>query len=314
MFLILKILVPILAHLLSLLFDIYQIRCDGKNIQCTPIIFLFQMTNRYPLSAHTSILLEGVSNVFHVSRDKSTKLLASDENGTLVQMDTVSFKTTEKNTQGRDEGYHTFTQKGETIIAYRNLKIFAVERIQNKKEVFIHNETDEWTPLSIHSSQITGDILVGMIKDGEAKVNWYNKTGRKPKYSIQWQNDGNSLYSLPHYITETKRNRYICVSDRNKEAVVVVDSNRQYKPEALYTGQGPRFVPFGICTDDRDHVLVCDGHGESIHLLDYNCRFLCLLPTIQLEVEHPRSVCVDDQKYLWVGQQDTNTVKVYKII
>lgn len=74
------------------------------------------MPYMYQLSAHSSIPLQGVRSVFHISRDKSTKLLASDENGTLVQTDTVSFNRTERKTEGRDEGYHTFTQKGEKLL------------------------------------------------------------------------------------------------------------------------------------------------------------------------------------------------------
>lgn len=240
--------------------------------------------------------------------------MASDENGTLVRTDFDHLNMIARPTGGRNEGYHTFTQNGEEIVAYRDIQMVAVERLQNEEQIFMHTLTNEWTPLSIHSSHLNGDILVGMIKDGEAKVNRYSKTGRYIKGSIQKDLDGTTLiFSIPHYITEIKRNGYICVSDRSKEAIVVVDSNGHNKPEALYTGQGSKFVPFGICTDDHDHVLVCDGHGESIHLLDYECRFLRLLPTCKLEIEHPRCVCVDDMKFLWVGQQQTNEVKMYKL-
>lgn len=273
------------------------------------------MSYRFQLSAHDRYTIPRLRNVFHISINNLEDFMASDENGTLVRTDINFRNITARPIGGSDEGYHAFTRNEKEIVAYRNVQMIAVERFQNAKQIFMHILTNEWTPLSIHSSHLNGDILVGMIKDGEAKVNRYSKTGRYIKGSIQKDLDGTTLiFSLPHYITEIKRNGYICVSDRSKEAIVVVDSNGHNKPEALYTGQGSRFVPFGICTDDRDHVLVCDGHEESIHLLDHECRFLCLLPTIQLGIEHPRSVCVDDQKYLWVGQQYTNTIKVYKII
>uniref|UniRef100_A0A8W8MTQ3 Tripartite motif-containing protein 2 n=1 Tax=Magallana gigas TaxID=29159 RepID=A0A8W8MTQ3_MAGGI len=159
------------------------------------------------------------------------------------------------------------------------------------------------------SSHINGDLLVGMFTEDEGKVTRYNKTGTEIQ-NIQRDNKGQGLYSYPHYITENI-NGDVCVSDNNKHAVVVVDKSGQHR--FLYTGQGSGFTPYGICTDLLGHILVCDDISNTVHLLDQDGQFLSLLLTPQQGVYSPRSVCVDDENNLWVGQL-TNTVTVYKYL
>ncbi|XP_052677262.1 uncharacterized protein LOC128158449 [Crassostrea angulata] len=246
----------------------------------------------------------GVDSVYHISLGKSGRLWVSDYNSKLVQTDLQGNQVQKIQTSGMSEGYHTVTQGGDLIYTDK-----VINRITSDNTITEFIKTGGWRPLSIHSSHINGDILVGMNTDRKGKVTRYNKTGTEIQ-NIQRNNKGRGLYLLPHYITENI-NGDVCVSDYTN-AVVVVDKSGQHR--FSYKGQGSGFDPYGICTDVLGHILVCDINSETVHLLDQDGQFLSLLLTEQQGVECPRSVCVDDENNLWVGQYGTNTVTVYKYL
>ncbi|XP_052677256.1 uncharacterized protein LOC128158443 isoform X3 [Crassostrea angulata] len=250
----------------------------------------------------------GVYNVFHISLGKSGRLWASNSGGNLIQTDLQGNQLQKTQTSGGWEGYHTVTQDGDLIFTDRKNKVINRITLDNTITEFI--KTGNWEPLSIHSSHINGDILVGMRKDNEGKVTRYNKTGTEIQ-NIQRNNKGQTLYSIPHYITENI-NGDVCVSDYNKGAVVVVDKSGQHR--FSYTDQESVFNPYGICTDVLGHILVCDEFSDTVHLLDQDGQFLSLLLTQKQWVDNPRSVCVDDENNIWVGKFLSNTVTVYKYL
>uniref|UniRef100_K1QE90 Tripartite motif-containing protein 2 n=1 Tax=Magallana gigas TaxID=29159 RepID=K1QE90_MAGGI len=253
----------------------------------------------------------GVNNVCHISLGKSGRLWASDDDGSLVQTDLQGNQLQKIQTSG-DYGYHTVTQDGCLIYTDKDKKV--INRIEQDKTITELIKTGEWEPISTHSSQINGDILVGMKKGKEAKVTRYNKTGEEIQ-NMEMDNRGLKLYRYPHYITENI-NGDICTSDLNNHAVVAVNKSGQHR--FSYTGQGSRFVPCGICTDLFGHILVCNISrldcflelcNNKVHLLDQDGRFLSLLLTLQ---HGPSSLCVDNENNLLVGQSDKNTMTVYK--
>eukprot|EP00105_Crassostrea_gigas_P041762 XP_019925910.1 PREDICTED: tripartite motif-containing protein 2-like [Crassostrea gigas] len=236
----------------------------------------------------------GVRHVFHISLGKSGRLWVSDSTGSLVQTDLQGNQLQKIRTSGGIEGYHTVAQKGDLIYTDKDNKV--INRITPDNTITEFIKTEDWGPLSIHSSHINGDILVGMETDDfKGKVTRYNKTGTEIQ-NIQRNNKGQALYITPHYITENM-NGDVCVSDWDKHAIVVVDKSGQHR--FSYTGQGSRFDPFGICTDVIGHILVCDDSSYTVHLLDQDGQFLSLLLTEQQGVKDPRSVCVDDKKNMW---------------
>jgi tripartite motif-containing protein 2/3 len=251
--------------------------------------------------------VQGVDHTFHTSLDKSGRLWASDIDGKLVHTDLQGNQLQKIQTSG-GYGYHTVTQDGELIFADRNNKVIKKITKGNKITEFI--KTGDWRPLSIHSSHINGDILVGMGKNGEGKVTRYNKTGEELQ-NIQRDNKGRGLYRAPHYITENI-NGNVCVSDVNKDTVVVVNKSGHHR--FSYTGLGSGLWLWGICTDVLGHILVCDNYSKTVHLLDQDGQFLSLLLTPQHGVGRPHSVCVDDKNNLYVGQAHMNTVRVYKYL
>eukprot|EP00105_Crassostrea_gigas_P009004 XP_011423776.1 PREDICTED: tripartite motif-containing protein 2 [Crassostrea gigas] len=248
----------------------------------------------------------GVDSVNHISLGKSGRLWASDKKGNLVQTDLQGNKLQEIQTNG-GYGYHTVTQDGDLIYTDTHNKVINKIKQDNTATEFI--KTEEWEPISIHSSHINGDILVGMRKDKEAKVTRYNKTGKEIQ-NIQRDNKGQELYGTPHYITENI-NGDICTSDYNKRAVVVVNKSGQHR--FSYAGQGSKFYPYGICTDLLGHILVCDLCFDiaTVHLLNKDGHFLSFLLPKQV---NSASVFVDNENNLHVGQYDTNKVKVYKYL
>ncbi|XP_052685877.1 protein PML-like [Crassostrea angulata] len=250
----------------------------------------------------------GVGRVYHISLGKSGRLWFSDDRRNLVQTDLQGNQLQKIQTSG-GYGYHTVTQDGDLIYTDRKNKV--INKIKQDNTVTEFIRTEDWEPISIHSSHINRDLLVGMIKGREAKVTRYNKTGKEIQ-NIQRDNKGQKLYGYPHYITENI-NGDICTSDFNKDALVVVNKSGQHR--FSYTGQGSIFIPYGICTDLLGHIIVCNGyHGNrTLDIIDQDGQFLSLLLTQQQGIR-PCCVCVDDQSHLHVGQSNTNTATVYKYL
>lgn len=97
-------------------------------------------------------------------------------------------------------GYHTVTDDDDLIFTETDTK--AVNTITPSKSISEFISTGEWGPISIVSSRINGDILVGMFMNKmPAKITRYNKTGKEIQ-TIQTDNTGRVLYEYPHYITE----------------------------------------------------------------------------------------------------------------
>ncbi|XP_062615956.1 uncharacterized protein LOC134277642 [Saccostrea cucullata] len=256
----------------------------------------------------------GVDNVYHVSLDQSDRLWISDNEGNLVQTDLQGNVIQKIETSSKYDGYHTVTQDRDLIFTDRVKKV--ISRITQDNNISEFIKTGDWEPRSIHSSHINGDLLVGMWKRTNytselqiilgAKVTRYNKTGKELQ-NIQRDNKGQELYGEPRYITENI-NGDICTSDFYK--VVVVNKSGQHR--FSYTGQESGIRPYGICTDVLGHILVCDIF--TVHLLDQDGQFLSLLLSYQQGVRRPRNVCVDDENNLYVGQDETNTLTVYKYL
>nr|XP_022341652.1 uncharacterized protein LOC111135675 [Crassostrea virginica] len=251
----------------------------------------------------------GVDSALHVSVDKSDRLWVSDSRGNLVQTDLQGKQLQKIQSSGyRDEGYHTATQDGDLI--YTDIGKKVIYRITPDKKIIKFIKTGDWRPLSVHSSRINGDILVGMDRGKEAKVTRYSKAGKELQ-NIQRDNQGQGLYGYPHYITENI-NGDICTSDYYKHAVVVVNKSGQHR--FSYTGWWSDLRPLGICTDVLGHILVCDYNSGTVHLLDQDGRFLSVILSSQQGIKHPHGVCVDEENNLYVGQYGTNTVTVYKYL
>ncbi|XP_065929288.1 tripartite motif-containing protein 2-like [Magallana gigas] len=284
---------------------------ETASLQLKPTVKQRKSDVKQTLSLSSSVTkirkntVPGVDSVYHLSLGKSGRLWVSDGDGNLVQTDLQGNQLQEIQTSCSGEGNHTVTQEGDLIYTDRDNKV--INRITSGNKITEFIETGNWRPLSIHSSHINGDILVGMQL---GKVTRYNMTGKEIQ-NIERDNKGQELYSYPHYITENI-NGDICTSDLFKQAVVVVNKSGQHR--FSYKGQGSVFNPCGICTDVLGHILVCDYLSDTVDLLDQDGQFLCVLLTKQQGVKDLRSVFVDDENNLIVGKLHSNTVTVYKYL
>lgn len=250
-----------------------------------------------------------VQSVYHISLGKSGRLWFSNRRGDLVETDLHGSQLQMIKTSDLNDGYHSLTQDEDLIYTDRMKNVINRITLDHNMTEFI--KTGNWKPLCIHSSKISGDVLVGMSSDDKGKVTRYNTTGKEIQ-NIQMDRKGQGLYSgNPHYITENI-NGDICVSDAGKEAVVVVTKSGQYR--FSYTGQESEFDPWGICTDILGHIIVCDNYSDKVHLLDQDGHLLSLLLTDKHGIFPPLSVCVDDEYNLHMGQWDTNKVTVFKYL
>ena len=248
-----------------------------------------------------------VDNACHVSVDKPGKLWVSDSFKNLVQTDQGRLLQKIQGS-GRGLGYHSTTQNGDLIYTDGDKAI--INRISADRKITKFMKTRDWAPLSVHSSRINGDLLVGMYTNEEGKVTRYNKAGKETQ-NIQRDNQGQELYDYPHYITENI-NGDICTSDMNKFAVVVVNELGEHR--FSYTGLRSDFQPYGICTDVLGHILVCDRGKESIHLLDQDGAFLSFILSKEQCMGYPRGICVDDENNVYVGKFKTSIVAVYRYL
>ena len=167
--------------------------------------------------------------------------------------------------------------------------------------------TPDLLPISIHSSRINGDLLIGL---SPGRVMRWDVTGRNTG-DIELDEEGQRLYERPDYITENKMNGDIVVSDYMKKALVVVDRSGRHRFD--YKGQptDESFRPLGVCTDILGRILVIHEKGKRstvyhISLLDQDGRFLTKLLNERQEL---RSLCVDDKNNIYVGSYDK--IKVF---
>jgi hypothetical protein len=183
----------------------------------------------------------------------------------------------------------------------------------------------------------TGRKLQAIKDRDRGRVRRYLSYDWEKKEVNEWYDNGEYLYDSPEYITENK-NGDIWTSDGYKDAVVVVDKSGRHRFDykGRQSGRTGRhrfdrksrhwfdytdrhrfdytdFRPRGICTNANGQVLVCDRLNSNVHLLDQDGNFLSLLLTRnQHEIFRPLALCVDDHHNLYLGQEVSNTIKVYK--
>ncbi|XP_062619375.1 uncharacterized protein LOC134280940 [Saccostrea cucullata] len=149
------------------------------------------------------------------------------------------------------------------------------------------------------------------IETKKGRVVLYSDKGHHIQ-TMQHDNTGQDLYSVPRYITEN-RNRDVIVSDWH-HGVVVTERSGKHR----FSYRGPtsrhRLLPCGICTDPLSNILVCDAGSHTVHLVDVDGNFLSLILTQQHGINIPYCLGYDDKNNLLLLGSSHNTIKEYRYI
>lgn len=239
-----------------------------------------------------------------ISFSKKRILKQLDSSGNVIETinDTICFW-----------GNLTITQNGELLYLERVCNKVQKKTPDGSTTIITRSEDEEIE--SIFSSQITGDLLVGVynFQIHAGKLIRYDNTGAKIQ-DIEVDKHGQRLYSHPIYIAENK-NEDIVTVDSTKHRLVLVDESGEYR--GYYDGQSPNkreFDPHGVCTDVHGHIMVVDNWSSSIHRLDQDLRFLTFLRTKeQHNLKYISGLCVDQKHNIYVGCEN-GKLCVYKYL
>nr|XP_034309352.1 uncharacterized protein LOC117683690 [Crassostrea gigas] len=268
---------------------------------------------------HQSLTVPGVDRCDHISCVTSDRVWVSDGRNNLMLTDTTGVPLHRVEDSWNGDGLHTVNSESELIYIDRNYNINKLSKDMKTTTTFIERTNSTWRPWCVYWSPSTGDLLVGMYnyRTKTAKVTRYNQSGQLTQ-TIQHDNTGRGLYSIPLYVTENN-NGDVVVSDLYKDYVsgAVVVTERGGRHRFSYTGHpsGSGLEPCGICTDALSHILVCDGKTKTVQMLDKDGQFLSHLLTESQEMGEPYSLSYDVNTHrLWVGSWLHNKVCVYRYI
>lgn len=261
----------------------------------------------------SAIDVPGSGWIDHIANVKKGRLWVSDYDKILKE---VNFENVIQTVTDASCSFGKFDVTSEGFLLYvrrENIGCSIQKMTPGGKNVIMFT-SDSNMIMCIHSSKINMDLIVCVHNktNNSVQLARYGSTGETIR-DIAVDGLGQELYKYPIYVTEN-RNGDVVVSDKEKKALVVVDSFGGHRFD--YLGYHSQFSPGGICTDVYRHILVADCHfnNSSIHILDQDGQFLLvLLSTQECKNIQFLALCVDDKNNLYVGDEGRK-IKVYKYL
>ncbi|XP_078330152.1 uncharacterized protein LOC111116857 [Crassostrea virginica] len=202
-------------------------------------------------------------------------------------------------------------------LMYSDFDSDTVNIVRDGKSETLITPPQGWAPGTLCCTR-SGDILVHVykVRGSETKNKIIRYQGKNIKEEICNDGQGNpifkdGLYSL--FMSENN-NGDVCVSDRNADAVVLVDKTGRVR--FRYDGTPARrkksFGPKGIVTDVLNQIIVTDINNDCLHILDQNGQFLRCVDDCGLE--KPLGLSLDSEGRLWVGSFESGKIKVIEYL
>ena len=289
----------------------------------------------FPLFLTSTIEVSGMDYIHHISVVSPDKLWVSKWRK-LQQVDDTGhvIRTLDDEYEYYSEGGgHTVSVEGDLVFIARvrnsvqstasdglgSQYIYSILKMTSDGSITTLLRTPDLFPISIHSSRINGDLLIGLFYHSfprTGRVMRCDKTGKKIG-DIEFDEEGEELYGYPQYITENRINGDIVVSDGYKGVIVVVDRSGRHRFDYRGHSTDQSFYPMGVCTDLLGRILVShigyDDDGDDvccISLLDQDGRFLTRLLTEQDDEIISMPLYVDDNYNIYVAYDEV--IKVFR--
>lgn len=191
---------------------------------------------------------------------------------------------------------------------------------------------DPLEPICLHIEHTNSGVLYwfGLKEPGNYEV-LPTSTRKLIAYSETWQlvksfefaMSGKRLFTVPYRIKTIAGQ--ICVLDHTSEhtgRVLAVNSlgHRMWEyndPQETSTHVKP-FFPTAIATTESSKIVVADTANSAIHILNTAGNVIAFKSTIDLGIEHPYSLDIDENGQLWVGSacdkdSDMERAKIFVI-
>ncbi|XP_022345972.2 uncharacterized protein LOC111138342 [Crassostrea virginica] len=286
---------------------------DATEVPITPVLELENLYNNmtFPVQKVIGFTPSGIQFGRHISCMRNSCAWVSDRMCNMVLVDIQGKILDTLTLKSKGDGFHCATKNNNLLYIDKAMK--RVNRLlpREKKVESLFSTIKNWAAISIYSSWITEDILIGMHNKQEAKIVRFSSTGQELDTIQRSSKNGDDLYCYPHYITEGPFGD-VCASDFEKFSVIAVKRNGEHK----FTYKGPKksqFFPHGICTDKMGNILVCDNQCKyRIHMLNPDGVFLRYLLSKEDGILEPLGLCLDDCNNLWLGQRGKESVTVFK--